>query len=105
MSNATSYSPFRALYGQHSRIPTTIATNPSNDCEVLQDGRTWQGAQAALATERDVIKKKQEEKKLAGPLSLGDAVVLLKAGLPVTFKLKGSARWEVIRGKAPRILD
>ena len=54
-----------------------------NDCEVLQDdriaslNRTWRGP-AALATERNVNEKRQSEMKLAGPLSLGDAVVLPK---------------------------
>ena len=85
----------------------TTVTNPPNDCEVLQDDgiasldRTWRGARAFLATERDVNEKIQEEKNLAGPLSLGDAVVLLKPGLAVTFKPRLSARWEVIREKHP----
>ena len=58
-------------------------------------------ARAALATERDINEKRQEQKKLAGPLSLGDAVVLLKPGMPVTFEQKWSAWWEIIRVKHP----
>ena len=107
VSNATGYSPFQALHGRRTHIPKTISTNPPNDCEVLHDDRiasldhTWRGARAALATERDINEKRQEQKKLAGPLSLGDAVVLLKPGMLVTFRSKWSDRWEIIREKHP----
>ena len=56
-------------------IPTTIAKNPPHDRNVLQDDRiasldrTWRGARAALATERDINEKRQEENKPAEPLS------------------------------------
>ena len=53
------------------------------------------------AMERNISEKRQEDKKLAGPLSLGDAIVLLKPGLPATVKPRWIARWEVIRSKHP----
>ena len=48
------------------------------DDRIASFDRTWRASQATLATEPDVNEKRQAEKKLAGPLSLGDAVVLLK---------------------------
>ena len=71
LSNGTGYSLFQALYGRQPRIPKTIATNPPNDREVLHDDRiasldrTWRGARAALATERDINEKRQEQKKVS----------------------------------------
>ena len=41
------------------------------------------------------MRRDRNRKKLSGPLSLGDAIVLLKPGMPVTFKPKWDTRANV----------
>ena len=89
------------MIGDHASLQHWPQTPPPPSPRIAILDRTWRGARAALASEREINEKRQEKKKLADPLSLGDAVVLLKPGLPVTFKRRWSARWEVIRARHP----